>query len=56
MYQFWKSLKKWNKLGEKGCSYNMYKNLILKQLQSSKSKTLLAKNVEASEVIWFRKN
>lgn len=34
----------------------MYKNLILKQLQNIKSKTLLAKNVEALEVILFRRN
>lgn len=34
----------------------MYKNLILKQLQNIESKTLLAKNVEALEVILFRRN
>lgn len=40
VYQSYTSLIKWNKLGKKGCSYKILKNLILKQLQTSKSKTL----------------
>ena len=41
MYWPYTSLIKWNKLGEKGRSYKIFKNLILKQLQNSKAETLL---------------